>query len=43
MTKNEELMVTLKAYVSSGNPNAIKDVAKAKECLEKIKTIKPVE
>ena len=42
-TKNEELMTTLKAYVSSGNPNAIKDVAKAKECLEKIRAIKPVE
>ena len=42
-TKNEELMATLKAYVSNGNPNAIKDAAKAKECLEKIKAIKPVE
>ena len=42
-TKNEELMTTLKAYVSSGNPNAIKDAAKAKECLEKIRSIKPVE
>jgi len=42
-TKNEELMTTLKAYVSSGNPNAIKDAAKAKECLEKIRAIKPVE
>lgn len=42
-TKNEELMTTLKAYVSNGNPNAIKDAAKANECLEKIKAIKPVE
>lgn len=42
-TKNEELMTTLKNYVSSGNPNAIKDLDKAKECLAKIKGIKPVE
>lgn len=42
-TKNEELMTTLKDYVSSGNPNAIKDLDKAKECLAKIKGIKPVE
>lgn len=42
-TKNEELMTTLKVYVANGNPNAIKDAAKAKECLEKIKAIKPVE
>lgn len=42
-TKNEELMTTLKNYVSSGNPNAFREIEKAKECLEKIKTIKPVE
>lgn len=42
-TKNEELMTTLKNYVSSGNPNAIKDLDKARECLIKIKGIKPVE
>lgn len=42
-TKNEELMTTLKAYVPSGNPNGIKDVDAAKECLDKIKAIKPIE
>lgn len=42
-TKNADLMETLKSYVSSGNPNAIKDIDKAKECLVKIKGIKPVE
>lgn len=40
--KNEELMSTLKDYAPSGNPNAIKSVDKAKECLEKIKAIKPI-
>lgn len=38
-TKNEDLMNTLKEYVSNGNPNGIKDVQKAKECLEKIKKL----
>lgn len=42
-TKNADLMSTLKSYVPNGNPNAIKDIDKAKECLEKIKGIKPVE
>ena len=42
-TKNTELMSTLKSYVSSGNPNAIKSLEDAKACLEKIKGIKPVE
>lgn len=42
-TKNTELMDTLKSYVPSGNPNAIKDVEVAEECLQKIKNIKPVE
>jgi len=41
--KNEELMSTLKKYVPSGNPNAFRDINKAKECLEKIKAIKPIE
>lgn len=41
-TKNEELMTTLKNYVPSGNPNAFRDIEKAKECLEKIKAIKPI-
>lgn len=42
-TKNKELMNTLKTYTTSGNPNAIKSIEKAKECLEKIKGIKPIE
>lgn len=42
-TKNAELMATLKTFVSSGNPNGIKDVDTARECLEKIKTINPIE
>ena len=36
-------MTTLKDYVPSGNPNAFKDIEKAKECLEKIKAVKPIE
>ena len=35
--KNTELMSTLKSYVSSGNPNAIKELDKAQECLSQIK------
>ena len=42
-TKNDELMTTLKSYVANGNPNAITDLSVAKECLAKIKEIKPVE
>ena len=42
-TKNAELMATLKTFVPSGNPNGIKDVDTARECLEKIKTISPIE
>ena len=42
-TKNTELMSALKSYVSSGNPNAIKELDEAKKCLAQIKNIKPVE
>ena len=42
-TKNAELMNVLKEYVPSGNPNAIKDLEAAKECLAKVKVIKPVQ
>lgn len=35
-TSNANLMATLKSYVSSGNPNGIKDLSKAKELLEKL-------
>lgn len=38
-TKNEKLMSTLKEVVPNGNPNAIKDIAIAKELLEKLKTL----
>ncbi|MCM1235597.1 MAG: hypothetical protein NC489_36320, partial [Ruminococcus flavefaciens] len=41
-TKNEELMTTLKNYIPSGNPNAFRDIDNAKDCLEKIKAIKPI-
>ena len=41
-TKNEELMSTLKDYVSNGNPKAIRDLGKAKECLTRIKGIKSI-
>ncbi len=41
-TKNETLMATLKEFVPSGNPNALKSVEKAKECLTKVKGIQPV-
>ena len=37
--KNETLMATLKEFVKNGNPNAIKDIAKAQECLEKVKAL----
>lgn len=42
-TKNKALMDTLKIYTANGNPNAIRSIEKAKECLEKIRKIKPVE
>ena len=42
-TKNETLMTTLKEFTVSGNPNAIKDVQKAKACLTKIKEIQSVQ
>lgn len=38
-TKNEALMNTLREYVESGNPNAIRSLDKAKELLAKIKTM----
>lgn len=40
--KNEELMSTLKQFTKNGNPNALKDVEKAKECLEAVKKVKPL-
>lgn len=41
-TKNTELMEILKSYVPSGNPNAIKSIDKAQQCLEQIKLVKPL-
>lgn len=41
-TKNEALMTALKEVVPSGNPNAIKDIEKAKELLTKLNDIKGV-
>lgn len=41
-TKNEALMTALKEVVPSGNPNAIKDIDKAKELLTKLNDIKGV-
>lgn len=35
-TKNTKMMELLKTYVPSGNPNAIRDISKAKELLEKL-------
>lgn len=37
--KNGTLMTTLKSFVANGNPNAIKDIEKAKKCLEAVKNI----
>lgn len=41
-TKNEALMTELKKFTSNGNPNAIKDVQKAKDCLEAIQNVAPL-
>lgn len=41
--KNEELMATLKEFTKNGNPNALKDVDKAKECLAAVKKVKPID
>lgn len=42
-SKNNELIATLKTFVPSGNPNAIKSIEKAKECLTKIQTLEKKE
>lgn len=41
--KNEALMTKLKEFVPSGNPNAFRDVMKARECMAALENIKPVE
>lgn len=42
-TKNTRLMEVLKTFVASGNPNAIKSLDKAKECLAAVKGVPPLE
>ena len=42
-TKNGDLMATLKEYTKNGNPNAISDLSVARECLSKVKGVKPIE
>lgn len=42
-TKNKQLMTTLKSFVPSGNPNAIRSIDKARECLSALKGVKPIE
>lgn len=37
--KNTDLMNLLKTFVPSGNPNAIKDIEKAKACLDAVKNL----
>lgn len=41
-TKNERLMEVLKSFVPSGNPNAIKSIEKARECLAAVKGVPPL-
>ena len=38
-TSNEQLMNTIKEYSSNGNPNAIRDVNKARELLARLKSL----
>lgn len=38
-TANENLMSVLKTFTANGNPNAIRSIDKAKECLEAIKNL----
>ena len=42
-TKNTEMMELIKSYVPSGNPNAIKNLDNAKDLLNKLQSIKPIE
>lgn len=41
-SKNTELMSTLKKFSTSGNPNAIKEVSVANECLEALNNLNPI-
>jgi len=38
-TQNDELMLILKEYSTNGNPNQIRNIDKAKDCLNRIKTL----
>ena len=42
-TKNKDLMETLGKFSTSKNPNAIRSIDKARECLAALKNIKPIE
>lgn len=42
-TKNSQLMETLASFVPSKNPNAIRSIDKARECLAALKGIKPID
>lgn len=41
-TKNEALMAELKNFAANGNPNSIKDVEKARQCLDAIQNVAPL-
>lgn len=41
-TKNTDLMSALKEFVPSGNPNGLRDLGLARECLAKLQGIKPI-
>lgn len=41
-TKNTDMMNLIKSYVPSGNPNAIKNLDNAKELLNNLKNVKPI-
>lgn len=41
-TKNEALMETLKEFVPSGNPNAIKSISVAYQCLDAVQKVAPL-
>ena len=42
-TKNKPMMAELKKYIASGNPNGIKELAKAEECYAALQKVPPVE
>ena len=42
-TKNEALMTTLKSYIPSGNPNALRDLDKARDLANALKSVQPLD